>query len=132
MSNEIIPYLEMCRREGVSLQRGMNFGIGGTHSVVLMSLRANAPYEDRIEADGTVLIYEGHDEPRTERVKEPKAVDQPRFTPHGRLTQNGQFEAAAAEYKAGRRRPERVRVYEKIHSAIWSYNGMFHLLDGPN
>jgi len=57
-------------------------------------------------------------------------VDQPRFSPHGRLTQNGQFEAAAAEYKAGRRQPERVRVYEKIHSGIWSYNGMFHLVDG--
>jgi hypothetical protein len=58
MANEIISYLEMCRREGVSLQRGMNFGIGGTHSVILMSLRPNAPYEDRIEANGSILIYE--------------------------------------------------------------------------
>jgi hypothetical protein len=130
MANEIIPYIEMCRREGVNLQRGMNFGIGGTHSVILMSLRPNAPYEDRIEAEGTTLIYEGHDEARTTRVKVPKAVDQPRFTLHGRLTQNGQFEAAALAYKAGHRQPERVRVYEKIHSGIWSYNGMFHLLDG--
>jgi hypothetical protein len=37
MANEIISYIEMCRREGASLQRGMNFGIGGTHSVILMS-----------------------------------------------------------------------------------------------
>ncbi len=28
MPNEIIPYLEMCQREGVSLQRGMNFQLG--------------------------------------------------------------------------------------------------------
>ena len=63
--------------EGASLQRGMNFGIGGTHSVILMSLQPNAPYNDRIEADGTVLIYEGHDEPRTDDVKDPKAADQP-------------------------------------------------------
>ena len=119
----------MCRREGLSLQRGMNFRVGATHSVVLMSLRDNAPYEDRIEADGTVLIYEGHDEPRTERTQNPKGVDQPRITLHGRLTQNGQFELAATDYKAGRRDPERVRVYEKIHSGIWSYNGMFHLVD---
>jgi hypothetical protein len=48
---------------------------------------------------------------------------------HGRLTQNGLFEAAAQEYKAGKRRPEPVRVYEKIHSGIWSYNGVFHLTD---
>jgi hypothetical protein len=129
MANEIVSYLEMCRRESVSLQRGMNYGIGGTHSVILMSLRPNAPYEDRIEANGTILIYEGHDEPRSTGIREPKEVDQPRVTGHGRLTQNGQFEAAAAEYKAGKRQPERVRVYEKIHSGIWSYNGMFHLLD---
>lgn len=129
MANEIISYIEMCQREAASLQRGMNFGIGGTHSVILMSLRANAPYNDRIAADGTVLIYEGHDEPRTDIVKDPKAVDQPRTTKNGRLTQNGQFEAAASGYKAGNRSPERVRVYEKIHSGIWSYNGMFHLVD---
>jgi hypothetical protein len=129
MANEIILYIEMCQREAASLQRGMNFGIGGTHSVILMSLRANAPYNDRIEADGTVLIYEGHDEPRTDALRDPKAVDQPRTTKNGRLTQNGQFEAAASGYKAGKRSPERVRVYEKIHSGIWSYNGMFHLVD---
>ena len=27
------------------------------------------------------------------------------------------------------RDPERVRVYEKIHTGIWSYNGVFHLVD---
>ena len=26
MSDNIIAYVEMCRREGVSLQQGMNFG----------------------------------------------------------------------------------------------------------
>ena len=49
MANEIIPYFEMCQREGSSLQRGMNFGIGGTHSVILMSLRPNAPYHDQVK-----------------------------------------------------------------------------------
>jgi hypothetical protein len=29
MANEIISYLEMCSREGTSLQRGMNIGLGG-------------------------------------------------------------------------------------------------------
>jgi len=38
MANEIIPYSEMCQREGTSLQR-----LGGNHSVILMSLRHNAP-----------------------------------------------------------------------------------------
>lgn len=129
MANEIIPYLEMCRREGAALQRGMNFGLGGTHSVILMSVRANAPYEDRLEEAGTVLIYEGHDENRTAGVKEPKALDQPEFTPRGRPTQNGRFHRAAQFFKTGKQQPERVRVYEKIHSGIWSYNGVFHLVD---
>jgi hypothetical protein len=34
------------------------------------------------------------------------------------------------EAKQHRRPPERVRVYQKILQGIWSYNGMFHLVDG--
>jgi hypothetical protein len=37
-SNEIISYIEMCTREGLSLQRGMNFNATETHSIVLSSL----------------------------------------------------------------------------------------------
>ena len=75
--NEVISYFEMCQREGTSLQRGMNFRLHGGHSVFLMSVRANAPYEDRIIEDGSVLIYEGHDSPKTSETPEPKRVDQP-------------------------------------------------------
>jgi hypothetical protein len=57
MPNEIIPYIEMCQREGVSLQRGMNFSINGRYSVILMSLRPNAPYRDALRNDGCTLIY---------------------------------------------------------------------------
>ena len=77
MPNEIIPYLEMCQREGVSLQRGMNFELQGNHSVILMSVRPNAPYADRFEDDGTTLIYEGHDLPRSQQNPNPKTLDQP-------------------------------------------------------
>lgn len=75
MENEIISYLEMCRREGVSLQRGMNFGLGGNHSVILMSIRPNAPYQDELKEGGPVLIYEGHDEPKSSAVPDPKRID---------------------------------------------------------
>jgi len=127
MANEIISYLEMCQREHMSLQRGMNFGQGTNHSVVLMSRRTNAPYEDELREGGTMLIYEAHDEPRSSRVPDPKLVDQPERTPGGRLTQNGLFYQAAQQAKDGLRVPERVRVYEKLRQGIWSYNGMFHL-----
>ena len=119
----------MCRREGISLQQGMNFGLGGTHSVILMSVRPNAPYRDRLEDGGTMLIYEGHDQPQNAKCPNPKVVDQPERFPSGSLTQNGRFHQAAQSAKAGERPPERVRVYEKIRTGIWSYNGMFHLVD---
>ena len=129
MSDNVISYIEMCRREGSSLQQGMNFGLGGNHSVILMSLRPNAPYRDRIEDGGTTLIYEGHDHPKTAAYRNPKVVDQPVRFPSRSLTQNGKFHQAAQEFKLGRRPPERVRVYEKIRTGIWSYNGVFHLTD---
>jgi hypothetical protein len=72
MANEIVSYLEMCQREGSSLQKGMNFRLGGDHSVILMSVRPNAPYRDRIEDDGETLIYEGHDV--IERPRQPRRM----------------------------------------------------------
>jgi hypothetical protein len=99
VSYDVISYIEMCRREGASLQQGMNFGLGGNHSVILMSLRPNAPYHDRIEDGGTTLIYEGHDHPKTAACGNPKAVDQPEKHPSGGLTQNGKFHQTAQEYK---------------------------------
>jgi 5-methylcytosine-specific restriction endonuclease McrA len=129
MPNEVISYLAMCQREGTSLQRGMNFGLGGDHSVILMSVRPNAPYNDRFEDDGTTLIYEGHDVPRSSAVPDPKQVDQPYHTSAGSITQNGKFFEAAKAYQHGERAPERVRVYEKLRRGIWSYNGVFHLAD---
>src|SRR5262245_39735287 len=129
MSDNIISYIEMCRREGLSLQAGMNFGVGGTHSVILMSVRPNAPYRDRLEDGGSTLIYEGHDQPRSARAPNPKHLDQLERLPTGNLTQNGKFQKAAQAAKAGLRQPERVRVYEKIRPGIWSDNGIFHLVD---
>jgi len=119
----------MCGREGTSLQRGMNYGIGGSHSVILMSIRQNAPYRDRFEDAGTTLIYEGHDQSKSISCPNPKFVDQPGQYASGRLTQNGKFYQAAKEYKIGNRRAERVRVYEKIREGIWIYNGYFLLVD---
>ena len=129
MPNEIISYFEACQREGGSLQKGMNFRRGRTYSVILMSVRPNAPYRDRVEDDGSTLIYEGHDVPRTKGVTDPKLLDQPEHTPAGLLTENGKFHKAAQDFKQGLHKPELVRVYEKIKAGIWSYNGLFELVD---
>lgn len=119
----------MCRREGASLQRGMNFRLRGTYSVILMSIRLNAPYRDRVEDNGATLIYEGHDVPEGQLFPNPKAVDQREKTPGGSLTQNGHFHRAALAFKDSFRSAESVKVYEKIMKGVWSYNGLFKLVD---
>lgn len=128
-AGEVISYLEMCQGWSASLQRGMNFHLRPDCSVILMSRRANAPYRDRIEEDGRVLIYEGHDVPRSSLLPSPKTVDQPSLTPGRKLTQNGMFAKAAEKAKNGSALPELVAVYEKIHAGIWAFNGLFHLTD---
>ncbi len=129
MTNEIIPYVEMCQREGMSLQRGMNFKTSSGYAIILMSVRRNAPYQDRMEADGSVLIYEGHDQPKHSPGPDPKSLDQLERTPNGTLTENGKFHQAAQEHRQHGRPPVRVKVYEKILGGVWSYNGLFDLVD---
>jgi hypothetical protein len=94
-----------------------------------MSIRSGAPYADRIEDHGKVLIYEGHDLPQVVEGPNPKSVDQPMHNPNGTLTQNGLFYQTAIIYKKHENEPELVRVYEKIRSGIWVYNGVFKLVD---
>jgi hypothetical protein len=128
----VISYLEMCSEEGVNLQRGMNYKLKGRFSIILMSIRPGAPYADRIEDEGKTLIYEGHDIASKRNGPNPKSIDQPYKNPLGSRTQNGLFFEAAMAFKKGKREPESVKVYEKIRSGIWTYNGIFQLIDAWN
>ncbi len=96
--NEIIHYLDMCQRENLSLQRGMNFQAGDGYSIILMSVRSNAPYNDQVDENSSTLIYEGHDITKSSNSPDPKTLDQLEFTPSGKLTENGKFYRAAQEY----------------------------------
>ena len=58
-TSDIISYLDMCQRVGISLQRGMNFHVRPRLSVIPMSVRPGAPYADRVLDEGRTLIYEG-------------------------------------------------------------------------
>jgi len=126
---DVISYFDMCAEEGTSLRRGMNYQLRHRTTVILMSTRPGAPYKDRVEGNGRVLIYEGHDNPRPPGGLNPKEVDQEEKNPDGTLTQNGLFANAANRYKQRIRNPEVVRVYEKIKTGIWVYNGLFSLTD---
>lgn len=119
----------MCLKEGTSLQRGMNFRLKGHHSVILMSVRPNSPYRDEVQDDGAMLIYEGHDEPKSKKITNPKIIDQAERLSGGTLTENGKFHHAAQQFKAGHKGPDIVQVYEKIKAGIWTDNGFFHLVD---
>jgi hypothetical protein len=106
MKDQIISYREMCDNEDIqTLQRGMNFRLRGKYSVILMSQRKNAPYQDRILDDGFSIEYEGHDIPKTHERNDPKTIDQPRFTLNGKLTQNGLFAQAVDDFKSGKTSP---------------------------
>lgn len=129
LPGDIISYIDMCTEEGMNLQRGMNYRPRAGLSIILMSVRPDAPYSDRVERDGRILIYEGHDVSRSQGGPDPKSVDQPLHTANGTITANGLFYKAAMAYKQGAGTPELVKVYEKIRNGIWVFNGIFRLLD---
>lgn len=128
--DDIFSYDKLVAEEKANLQKGMNFGLGGSYSVLLMSVRTGAPYADEWDKMTGTLIYEGHDIHRTENGPDPKSVDQPMTTPSGSWTENGKFFRAATDFKEGlRKRPEMVKVYEKIARGVWCYKGYFEILD---
>lgn len=119
----------MCNTEKVeTLQRGMNFHMSPIYSVFLMSQKTNAPYSDRIHDDGVTIEYEGHDLAKN-YSENPKLEDQPAKLPSGKLTQNGLFINAVNDFKNKKNTPELVKIYEKIHSGVWSLKGYFDLID---
>lgn len=130
MKDEIITYREMCEREGVqTIQRGMNYRLNVNYSVILMSQRKNAPYNDKILSDGLSIEYEGHDVLKSSIISNPKLHDQPKITRTGKLTQNGLFAKAVEDYKTQVTKAEIVRVYEKLFDGVWSEKGFFKLED---
>ena len=132
IQDDILSYREMCDAENTqTLQRGMNFQLNPGYSVILMSQRSNAPYQDRVYEDGITIEYEGHDVQRNTRDfnHNPKKENQPDKLPSGRFTQNGLFIKAVEDYKNSKREPELVKVYEKILPGVWSLKGLFELVD---
>jgi hypothetical protein len=128
--DDILSYREMCDAEEVqTLQRGMNFRMQPSYSVILMSQRRNAPYHDRVHDDGFTIEYEGHDVPKRSHDHNPKNDDQVDRLPSGKLTQNGLFVRSVDVFKKGASPTELIKVYEKIIPGVWSLKGYFDLID---
>lgn len=127
MSAELLTYNQLVMKEdGKHLQKGMNFGIQGSYSIVLMSVEKNAPYADEMLEDG-VIKYEGHD--ARVSIHEKKLVDQLMTNTTGTLTENGKFFHAAESYKQGKRDPAKIKVYRKLRKGIWVDMGFYDLVD---
>ena len=127
MQTKLLKYNQLIMNEGgIHLQKGMNFGIRKSYSIVLMSVEKNAPYADEMLSDG-IIKYEGHDArvPKEEK----KITDQPEFNASGTLTENGRFIKAANEFKEGRRQSAKVKVYRKLRKGIWVDMGFYDLVD---
>jgi len=128
METKLLKYNQLMMNEGgIHLQKGMNFGIKDTYSIVLMSVEKNAPYVDEMFEDGTIK-YEGHD--ARVPIEEKKSTDQPIANSTGTLTENGKFFQAAENYKEGKREPAKIKVYRKLRKGIWVDMGFYDLIDG--
>ncbi|MDE6585519.1 MAG: HNH endonuclease [Clostridia bacterium] len=128
---DVISYNQMTMEEEFSIQRGMNYTVSNKgYGIILMSVRSDAPYEDRFEDNGTTIIYEGHDVQANycPKGKAPKQMDQPMKLPSGILTENGKFYQSVLNFKSTGF-AKTIKVYEKIKSGIWVYNGYFRLID---
>ncbi len=125
---EIISYFQLVSNEGgKQIQKGMNFDIQKSYSIVLMSTEKNAPYNDNLFDDG-VIEYEGHDVPKNV-IKDKKLIDQPIANPTGTLTENGKFFHAAKDFKEGNREAAKVKVYRKLRKGVWVDMGFYDLID---
>ena len=128
--DDVISYRDMCDIENVqTLQRGMNFRLNPSYSLVLMSQRLNAPYTDRIHDDGVTVEYEGHDVSKKSHSHNPKFDNQVDSLPSGKLTKNGLFIKAVTDYRKNVTAPELVKIYEKVLPGVWSLKGIFDLVD---
>lgn len=54
---KIISYQELAFNEDMQVQKGMNFNVKKSYSIVLMSTLRNAPYADKLLDDG-IIEYE--------------------------------------------------------------------------
>jgi hypothetical protein len=105
----------------------MTFRAPPNVGVILMSPRINAPYSDALDGDGN-LLYEGHDVPRSAAHPEPKRVDQPRFLPSGRPTENGKFAESVDRHLTNGAQAALFHVYEKLRDGIWTFRGAYALI----
>ncbi|MFV3408944.1 HNH endonuclease [Bdellovibrio bacteriovorus] len=125
---QILSYDELRAFSGFQIQHGMNYSTPKGGHVFLMSMRENAPYEDWISEDGSLVEYEGHNQTKS-LCADPERTDQPRRNKSGSLTKNGKFEEEALKFKNHGIGPCKISIFNKVKDGIWTFCGVFSLID---
>ncbi|MBI5004483.1 hypothetical protein HZC00_05320 [Candidatus Kaiserbacteria bacterium] len=120
---------ELMMREGMNLQKGMNFPKHGEQLPFFLVLPSHeGGYSDEWDPATGVYTFEGHDSTTVEAGG--RTPDQLLMYADGKMTENGKFYRAAQEYKDGvRETPLSIHVYEKLDPGVWYDKGLFDLLD---
>ncbi len=126
-ASAIISGNELIAREGVNLQKGMNFRDTGGLLAVFLVLSREGVFQDEWSEDTETYVFQGHDSTTTENGK---LRDQIAMYQDGRVTDNGKFYKAAIGYKDGaQREPMQIQMYEKLDPGVWYDKGIFNLID---
>lgn len=126
-ASSFLSAAELMEREGMMLQKSMNFRTGERLSVFLVLPRGKGEYGDGWDAQLQEYSFLGHDSTTAETKV---SNDQLLTYGSGTLTDNGKFYKAAKEFRDGvRAEPLQVQVYEKIDAGTWFDKGIFNLID---
>ena len=125
----ILSANELMEREGLMLQKSMNFRDAGEQlSVFLVLSKDDGEFKDAWNEKTQIYTFEGHDS--TTKETGGKSQDQLLMYGGDKLTENGKFYKAAHALKDGARKdPLQVQVYEKLDPGVWFDKGIFDLVD---
>lgn len=125
----ILSAAELMEREGIMLQKSMNFRDKGEYlSVFLVLQKDDGEFRDAWDAKKSLYTFEGHDS--TTKETGGKSNDQLLMYGGDKLTDNGKFYKAAGGFKDGvRKEPLQIQVYEKLDPGVWFDKGIFELVD---
>jgi hypothetical protein len=123
----IISINEVALREGINLQKGMNFRDNESQCAVFLVLDQEG-FHDTWDIGRSLFIYQGHDS--TAEGAAGSNDDQLLMYASGKPTENGKFFKAANAYKDGLRdSPLQIQVYEKLDPGVFFDKGIFNLVD---
>jgi hypothetical protein len=123
----IISINEVALREGINLQKGMNFRDNESQCAVFLVLDQEG-FHDTWDIGRSLFIYQGHDS--TAEGAAGSNDDQLLMYASGKPTENGKFFKAANAYKDGLRdSPLPVQIYEKLDPGVFFDKGIFNLID---